>query len=102
MSKKQKRQRVLTNREFEDPCAFEFIEMEEIDGREYFYWRAGQTDDIRFVETDESHAVVVVNEAEACFPVCVEFVKERFIELGREYRPSGKEAFVTYEDLWTK
>lgn len=87
--KKQKRQRLLTKRytaEEGNESAFEFIEMEEIDEKQYLYHRLGETrwDGI---------------EAEGCFPISVDLVQERFRELGREYNPSGREIAKTVLDL---
>lgn len=86
MSKKIKRTRLLTNRDFpEAQDAFEYIEMEEIDGRQYLYQRMGETS--------------LGTKAEGCFPISVDLVQERFQELGRSYVPTGKEIAKTVEDL---
>lgn len=83
---KQKRTRILTNRNFpKESNGFEFIEMEEIEGREYLYWRAGETRDGITVE--------------GCFPISVDLVQERFNELGRDYNPSGREVAKVVSDL---
>jgi hypothetical protein len=63
---KQKRQRILTNRDFPSPDSWEFIEKDETG---QFYWRASE------------------GGVEACFPVDEGFVKEKFAELGRKYDP---------------
>lgn len=73
-----KRQRLLTKRVGDD---FEFIEMEEVGERQYLYHRSGDS------------------SFEACFPISVDLVKERFLELGREYRQSGKEFAKKVSDL---
>lgn len=89
-----KRTRILTNRDFPgSEGAFEFIEMEVYNGQEYLYWRFGET----IVDAD-GHKVT----GEGCFPISVDLVQERFAELGREYRPSGKERCKTVEDLIIK
>lgn len=75
-----KRLRILTNRAF-PAGGFEFIEMEERDERQFFYWRAGE------------------DGMECCFPVPLDFVKEKFEECGRTYRVSGKEAYRTSQDI---
>lgn len=84
---KVKRQRLLTHR-YEDNKAFEFIEMEETDGKQYLYWRCGET--------------ISGTEAEGCFPVSVDIVSERFKELNRTYVPSGKEVAKVFSDLLVK
>lgn len=92
---KKKRTRLLTKRytaEEGNDSAFEYIEMEEIDGRQYLYQRMGETrwDGNKFVA------------AEGCFPISVDLVQERFIELGREYISTGKEVARVVEDLLVK
>lgn len=81
MSKKSKRQRILTNRDFPNE-GFEFIETETIDGKDYLYWRCGET--------------IGGIKAEGCFPVSVDFVRERFNELGRTYQTTGREIWITH------
>ncbi len=99
--KKAKRTRLLTNRDFpENNSAFEFIEMEEIDGRQYLYQRMGEDRIEVFEEGDDWRYKVV--SAEGCFPISVDLVQERFAELGREYHPTGKEVAKTIEDLMVK
>ena len=98
---KAKRTRLFTNRNFIDPEAFEFIEMEVYSGRQYLYWRAGQRD-IIVDNADTTYAVVYTGMAEACFPVCVEFVKELLQKHGREYKETGLEFAKTYVDLLCK
>ena len=95
MSKK--RIRLLTNRDFENDTAFEFIEMEEVDGRQYLYQRMGEE---RIELNAEGEYRVIA--AEGCFPISVDLVQQRFIELGRVYKPSGKEVAKTIEDLYNK
>lgn len=60
-----KRTRILTNREFPNEGDHELIEVDE---HGTFYWRA------------------VEGGTEVCFPVDEEFVKEKFFQLGREYK----------------
>lgn len=86
---KSKRIRLLTNRDFpgaED--AFEFIEMEEVDGKQYLYQRMGETS--------------LGTKAEGCFPISVDLVQDRFQELGRSYVPTGKEVAKTVKDLMVR
>lgn len=95
MSKKTKRNRLLTKRyttEEGNDTAFEYIEMEETDGKQYLYQRIGET---RF---EDGRPVT----AEGCFPISVDLVQERFIELGREYIPTGKEVARMVGDLMVK
>lgn len=90
---KNKRIRLLTKRytaEEGNNTAFEYIEMEEIDGRQYLYHRMGEK------RINEEYRVI---EAEGCFPISVDLVQERFQELGRSYVPTGKEIAKTVEDL---
>ena len=65
-----KRTRVLTNRNFPDGKSYEVIEQ---DHTGQYYWRA----------EDYSMGTEPV---ECCFPVDLEFVKDKFKELGREYK----------------
>lgn len=74
MSSQKKRVRILTNRDFPNPLDFEFIEK---DDSGQFFWRAG---DMMFLQGEE------IIRTEACFPVDKEFVKEKFKELGREFK----------------
>lgn len=97
MSKK-KRTRLLTNRDFpENDTAFEYIEMEEINGRQYLYQRMGE----KRIESEEdgSKTTYRVISGEGCFPISVDLVQERFRELGREYISTGKEVAKTVQDL---
>lgn len=100
MSKK-KRTRLLTNRDFPgNDSAFEYIEMEEINGVQYLYHRCGETR----IESEEGEGTVTFRAvgAEGCFPISVDVVQERFQELGRQYIPTGKEVAKTVTDLMNK
>lgn len=68
-----KRARILTNRNFPDGRSVEYIEKDECG---QFYWRAV---DYSLLE-DFEHV------AECCFPVDLQFVKEKFIECDRVYK----------------
>lgn len=96
---KKKRIRLLTKRytaEEGNDTAFEYIEMEEIDGRQYLYQRMGETR--LFEEDGRYHAT----KAEGCFPISVDLVSERFQELGRSYVPTGREVAKTVKDLMVR
>lgn len=98
-----KRQRLLTKRytsEEGNDTAFEFIEMEEIDGKQYLYHRFGE-DQIETTEDGDKFNYKVIS-GEGCFPISVDLVQERFQELGRTYIPSGKEVAKTVKDLLIK
>lgn len=93
---KQKRIRLLTKRytsEEGNDTAFEYIEMEEIDGKQYLYYRCGET-------RIEGYCRVIT--AEGCFPTSVDLVQEAFRGVGREYIPTGKELCLTVKDLYVK
>lgn len=64
-----KRTRILTNRNFPpETKGWEFIEKDDLGN---FYWIAGE--------------FYCGMNTEACFPVDEEFVREKFIEIGRVY-----------------
>lgn len=66
---KYKRQRILTNREYPNK-SFEAIEK---DDKGQFYWYAEEVNHT----LDEKQT--------ACFPVDLDFVKDKFKECGREF-----------------
>lgn len=93
---KNKRIRLLTKRytaEEGNDTAFEYIEMEEIDGKQYLYQRMGE----KRID-GECHVIA----AEGCFPISMDLVQERFKELGRSYVPTRKEVAKTVQDLMVK
>lgn len=100
---KNKRIRLLTKRytaEEGNDTAFEYIEMEEIDGKQYLYQRMGE----KRIESTENGSKIYykVISGEGCFPISVDLVQERFQELGRFYVPTGKEVAKTVQDLMVK
>lgn len=96
-----KRERLLTKRytaEEGNNTAFEFIEMEEYNGQQYLYLRCGESR-ISTEEVGDEYFFRIV-EAEGCFPISVDLVQERFLELGREYKSTGRERCLTVKDLF--